>query len=519
MIKKIGLTYLIVFAGIQFSHAQQNFNAMNSFFKDRLYHSSNRLEAYSGTSFFPITEDEYNLTYKIADTSKQYNSFSHILFQKHLLEFKGENYHLTISPVFDFTLSKDLADTSNRRFFQNTRGFHIEGDLMKNFSFSTSFYENQSRNTNYQSTYYSSLGELYVNHADSTYVTQNAVIPGAARTKPFKVDGFDYAFAVGSLIYKPFKVLTLSAGNNTHFIGDGYRSVLLSDNGCPAPYFQANYRFLPKWEFVYMRSKLLNLTRKPASTSVEAYYQPKGFAVNYLSFKATPTLTFSLFEGTIYSRGDSVSSHPVNALYYNPIPVLSSFLVKTSEATSLLGLNIGFTPLQNWRLYGQFAYNLSSSGIAGQIGTRISEPFKVNNLFIQLEANYSSNNVYSATLARLNYSHYNLPMAHIKGQGFTEGVFRINYEWKRMYADLKTIFYLLENYSSRSLLPTSAIAPQVNASVFHNQLEVGYRFNRKMNFSIFASWLMREESTPLAPSTNFFSLGIKTGLLNQYTDF
>lgn len=519
MTKKLGPIYLIVFVGIQFTHAQQNFNPLNSYYKDRLYHSSNRAEGYSGTSFFPITEDEYNLGYKVADTSKQYNSFSYILFQKHLLEFKGDNYYITISPVFDFTLSKDLADTSNRRFFQNTRGFHIEGDLLKNFSFSTSFYENQSRNPSYQSTYYSSLGELYLNHADSTYFTQNAVIPGAGRTKPFKVDGFDYAYAVGSLVYKPFKVLTLSAGNNTHFIGDGYRSMLLSDNSCSAPYFQANYRFLPKWEFVYLRSKLLNLTRKPASTSVEAYYQPKGYAVNYLSFKATSTLTLSLFEGTIYSSGDSISSHPVNALYYNPIPLVSSFLLKNSETTSLLGVNIGYTPIDNWRLYGQFAYNHSTKGIAGQIGTRISEPFKVTNLFIQLETNYSSNNAYSASIARLNYSHYNLPMAHVKGQGFTEGVFRVNYEWKRMYVDLKTVFYALSNYSSQSLLPIEKVTPSASSTLLHNQLEAGYRFNRKMNFTAFASWILRQASTPTSQLTNFFSLGIKTGLTNTYTDF
>lgn len=519
MYKSISLIYLFFFIGINLVHSQQNFNPLNHFYKDHLYQTNNRLAGYTGNSFFPCTEDEYDLGFKIADTSKQFNTFSYILFQKHLLEFKGDNYYLTISPVFDFTLSKDLADTSNRRFFQNTRGFHIEGDLFKNFSFSTSLYENQSRNPNYQSSYYSQLGELYVNYVDSSYQTQNAVIPGAGRTKPFKGDGFDYAYAVGSIIYKPFRVLTLSAGNNPHFIGDGYRSMLLSDNSYSAPYFQANYRLWPKWEFVYLRSKLLNLTRKPASTSVEAYYQPKGYAVNYLSFKATSTLTISLFEGTIYSRGDSVSSHPVNALYYNPVPLVSSFLLKNTEATSLLGLNIGYTPLNNWRLYGQFAYNHSTSGVAGQIGTRFSGPFKISNLFIQLEANYASNDAYSSSIARLNYSQYNLPLAHTKGQGFVEGVFRINYEWKRMYVDLKTIYYSLSNYSSRSLLPINQSMITSNSSVLHNQLEVGYRFNRKMNFTAFASWIIRQDSSPASQLTNFLSVGIKTGLTNHYTDF
>src|SRR5690606_22040970 len=146
----------------------------------------------------------------IADTSKQYTEFTYRLFQKHLFEIKGDNYYLTISPVFDFSLGKDIADTASRRLFQNTRGFHVEGDFFKNFSFSTSFYENQSRNAAYQSDYYRSIGERYVNAADSTYFSAFAVVPGSARTKDFKGDGFDYAYAIGSIVYQPWKVLTLS---------------------------------------------------------------------------------------------------------------------------------------------------------------------------------------------------------------------------------------------------------------------------------------------------------------------
>lgn len=519
MFKNMRFTYLLIVVCTQLAQSQQNFNSLNSFFKDRLYFSNNRMENYSGNSFFPCTEGEYNLDFKIKDTTKQYNSFSYILFQKHLLEFKGENYYLTISPVFDFSLSRDLADTSNRKFFQNTRGFFIEGDLMNNFSFSTSLYENQSRNPNYQSTYYSSHGELYVNHSDSTYQMQNAAIPGAGRTKSFKGDGFDYAYAIGSLIYKPFKVLTLSAGNNQHFIGDGYRSVLLSDNSYSSPYFQVDYHFLPKWEFVYLRTKLLNLTRKPASTSVEAYYQPKGYAVNYLSFKPTRNLTLSLFEGTVYSRGDSISSKGVNPMYYNPVPLLSTFLLKSSEVTSVIGLNIGYSPLDNWRIYGQVAYNQSSKGFAGQLGTRISEPFKLLNLFVQIETNYASNNAYTSSTSRLNYSHYNLPLAHAKGQGFIEGIFRLNYEWKRIYVDQKIIYYALDKYSSQSLVPIDQPLILLYSTVIHNQLELGYRFNRKMNFSAFVSWILRHDTSPGSVLTNYLSIGLKTGLMNHYSDF
>lgn len=499
--------------------SQQNLLPLSSYYKDHLFSSTQRMESYKGNGFFPLSEGEYDLHYKIADTSKQYNNFSHILFQKHLLEFKGDNYFLTISPVFDFALGKDISDTTNRRLFQNTRGFTIEGDLFKNFSFATTFYENQSRNVTYQSNYYANLGERYVNHGDSTYYAANAVIPGSGRTKPFKNDGFDYAFAHGNIQYKVLKQLTLSAGNSPHFVGNGYRSLLLSDNSFLMPYYQINYRFLPKWEFVYMRSKLLNLNRRPANSTPEAYYEPKGYAVNYLSYQVTKNLSLAFFEGIIYSRGDSVTSRSSNPLYYNPIPVLSSLATKSMETNSIFGLNIGYTILEKNRLYSQIAWNPKSNGYGAQLGVRFSELFKVPNFFVQLEGNFVSNDLYRSVNPRLNYSHYNLPLAHSKGENFTEFLLRVSYEVKRFYIDNKSVSFLLNNFSQTALLPIYQTETYESGIIFNNELELGYRFNRKLNFVVFVNHLLRTESNNTNSLTNALSVGIRTGLHTRYTDF
>ncbi|HNS41197.1 MAG TPA: hypothetical protein PKN22_00440 [Taishania sp.] len=499
--------------------AQQNNIPLNPFYKDRLYYSTSKMEGYTGNSFFPVSEGQYDLHTKIQDTSKQYYLVTEHLFKKHFLEFKGKNYYLTISPVFDVSMGKDFADTVKRWLFQNTKGFHIEGDLFKNFSFSTSFYENQSRNPIYQKNYFNAIGESYVKTSDSTYFTQNAVVPGLGRTKPFKVDGFDYAFAMGEIIYRPFKVLTLSAGNTRKFVGDGYRSLLLSDNSFSAPFFQANYRFHPRWEFVYMRSKLLNMLRRPASTTVESYYDPKILAVNYLSFKATKTLTISLFEGTIYSKGDSVVSKHASPWMYNPIPGLGAFVVKEKEANSILGLNIGYTIVSELRMYAQVAWNPRHKGYGAQLGFRISEPGHVKNLFLQLEGNYASTNLYRSSNPRLNYSHFNLPLAHTKGEGFAEIILRANYEIKRVYFDVKAIYYNVDKYSPTSHLALYDKGSLHYGSTFYTSVETGYRFNKKMNFSVFINYLFRKDNTASPQLTNVFGIGMRTGLINSYTDF
>ena len=214
--RKVILTYGLLIIAIQ-SFAQQNTQLLHSYFKDQLFNNS-RSEVYVGSSFLPVIESEYNINYIIRDSSKQYYDFTEVLFKKHLLEAKGENYKLTISPIFDFAMGKDLKDTTHSTLFQNTRGLFIEGDLLKNFSFMTSVYENQSRFNQYETSYYSSLGEMYPQ--GTNYITQNAVIPGAGRTKPFKTNGFDYAYAIGNIVYRPIQALAVIAGNSAQFIGD-----------------------------------------------------------------------------------------------------------------------------------------------------------------------------------------------------------------------------------------------------------------------------------------------------------
>ncbi|HLU86538.1 MAG TPA: hypothetical protein VKZ44_02210, partial [Taishania sp.] len=285
-----------------------------------------------------------------------------------------------------------------------------------------------------------------------------------------------------------------------------------------APNFQINYRFLPKWEFVYLRSKTTNLLRRPIYTTVEAYYEPKILAVNYLSYQATEKLTISLFEGTIYSKGDSIVSKHASPWMYNPIPLIGAFVVNKLEANSIIGVNIGYTAGNFARLYGQAAVNPRSSGFGGQLGVRFMEPFKITNLFLQLEGNYTSNKLYRSSNPRLNYSHFNLPLAHTKGESFAEVVVRANYEIKRFYTDLRVVYYSLMDYSSTSHLALYDVGPRANNSIFFTNFELGYRFNKKMNFSVFMNYLVRRDAST-SQLTNYLNVGLKTSLINSYIDF
>ena len=516
LLKLFCVSFLLLTSAVK---AQQNTLLLHTFFKDRYFlHAGENKQM--GSGFFPVTEADFDLNRKIADSSKQYYDLTEIIFKKHLFEAKGKDYYLTISPIVDLSIGRDLADTIERRLFQNTRGVFVEGDLLKNFSFSTLFYENQARLAWYETDYYSSVGELYPNQSSGKYSTQNAVIPGAARTKPFKIDGFDYAYAQGNMVYRLHKAVTLSAGNTPQFVGDGYRSLLLSDNSIGSPFLRGDFRFSSKISFTYLRSRVLNLMRKPVSSTVESYYEAKGLAVNYLTWKPIQQLAISLFESTIWSRGDSLESHFSNPLIYNPVPIAGQLLMDEMDVSSITGLNVSFQLAEHHRLYGQFALtDLDVKKSAFQLGYRGYNYFGLKDLMFQLEYNDVASGMYLSSNRRLNYVHSNLPLAHPKGNSFREFVLRSNYEYKRGYIDFSAIYYHLKNYSTPVLLPVERLLVEQSGSVFIQKLELGYRFNRKINLSIFGSWLFRNESLLDKNMSSIFSLGLRTGINNHYNDF
>jgi hypothetical protein len=352
----------------------------------------------------------------------------------------------------------------------------------------------------------------------SGYAQENGSISGATRTKPFKTKGYDYAYAIGNIIYSPHKKIDLIAGNNQQFIGSGYRSMLLSDNSSYSPYFRVDYYISKRFSFNYLRSRNMNLVRKKTFTTVEGFYQPKGLSVNYLTFHASNYVNISLFDGSIWAMGDSLKTRPVNPLFYNPVPIVSAFL-NDSISYSIQGFNLNWQLGQNIRSYAQFAIGkLDFKQIAYQIGFRIYDPLKLKKSMVQLEFNSASNNMYQSQFSRLNYSNYNLPLAHTKGNAFKELVLRFNWEYKRCYMDVKSISYYLENFNRTALLPIPKNNITPNGFVFHNQLELGYRFNKKINLTIFANAIYRYDDT--SKSQNFIvSSGIRTALINHYNDY
>jgi hypothetical protein len=498
--------------------SQQNLLPISSFYKDQLLAPRGKFYG-NQSSFYPRSEGQYNLIQIIRDSSKQYYEFSERLFKKHLFEIKGDDYSIQISPVLNVGLGKDYADTTSRRLFNNTRGFLVEVDLTDKFSFTSALYENQNRFTHYESNYYNSIGERYPN-PDSTYNIQNGIVPGAARTKIFKEDGFDYAYAIGNVVYAPKSYLRFMLGNNANFVGEGYRSLFLSDNSVPSVYFRADATIAKRFDYTLLRSKQFNVIRRTYYNTVEAYYEPKLFSSHFLNYRANEKLSIALFEGSYWNIGDSVSTRRVDGGFYVPLPFVGSFFSNPKNVSTLTGLQMNYIALPNLRLYGQLALtNWNTKSIGSQIGLRYYNFLGLPKSLLQLEYNNIPKRLYLSDNSQLNYSSYNLPTAHPKGNGFQEIILRFNYTKKRVYFDVKSILYLVKNYQATNLIASNYSIPSVNGTIYNQQIEIGYRFNTKINLELFVQHLYRTSTTPGNSMTNAVFGGIRTGLINHYNDF
>lgn len=510
--KKVGLLCCLIIA--HFSMAQNRVLPIASYFKDQVFRMGT-----DASPVFPVENQVSNYYKYTKDSTKRYSNFGYALYNKELIELHKKEGSLWITPLLDISLGKGLADTLAKRS-QNTRGARIEGALGKKVFFSTAIFENQAVFAPYIGQYVSQRGEFYPNAADSSYVLQNAVIPGAARTKPFKTEGYDYAYAVGMVRWTILPKLNVYWGNQSVFVGSGHRSMLWSDNSVPAMNLRVQYQLGEKWDFQFSKMRGFNLLRLPVATNGEAYYEPKSLSMAVIYFKPTKHTSIGLFEGGIWSRGDSLQKTPIQAAYFIPIPggaLLQEAI--NQKAYSLVGIDANHR-FKNWMIYGQFGLNVNQSqSFVGQLGTRIFFK-KASYSFVQVEFNHADKMAYAAQNPRIHYANYQLPLAHPMGGNLDELLLRFNFEWKHWFLSGQTSYYFNQSVNYKQLLPIYQVQNSATQQSFYQSLELGYRFNRSYGFDVFASFVYRNawtSSTRMEGS--WINFGLRTAINNHYYDF
>lgn len=431
------------------------------------------------------------------------------LKNENLIVIDTGNFYLTIDPVFDFQVGSDLADTANTQLSTNTRGVVIQGAIGSKFSFTSSFYENQS------------FFPTYLNQ----YIGKNDIVPGQGRVKQFQTTGYDYAYASGIMAFRPSQNLSIQVGHGKNFYGSGYRSLLLSDNSFNYPYLKLTGSFFKnKLQYQTTHAALISLTRLPATTASEPQFIRKAGTFHSLGYSPIPQIEFAVFEGVMYQNWDSLGTIPLPSTYFSPIIFLNTAAkgLESSRTKSVLGLNLKVNPFRNIKVYGQVAMDsyAGTTNTGYQAGVQVFDVFGLKDLHIQGEYNEIPRNMYKHQNTDLSYVHYNGYMAHPSGGDLSEMLVILDYTWHDVFIHFK--YNVIRQWDFKTVESSNGVVQQLRMEnvVSYPDVSFGYLINPKTNMKLELGYRGRDYSNAIQSSkTQWVYMAWRMNLKNIYYDF
>ena len=353
--------------------------------------------------------------------------------------------------------------------------------------------------------------------------------------------------ASGYVSYTPAKIINVQVGHGKHFVGDGYRSLLLSDNAFNYPYARITTTY-KNIQYTNLYASFMNLTPggNKIPPGIERLFQKKTGSFQFLSVNLWKRLTLGAFQGMIWEAADSVNKQHVNFNTFNPIIGINALNYGLHSKNNILfGLTGKFGLTKRLFLYGQYMLDdLKGKGDNSdvrnkqgyQAGFKYVDVFTVKNLIVQGEYNTVRPYAYASKNPQQSYTHYNQALAHPLGANFKEVVAILNYRIADFFAELKCNYILkgndtlLYNFGGNIFnsdaqqipLPSGKInTTQGRATtIIYQDIRVGYLINPVTNLNIVIGLTNRIESaTGKTADSRFVYIGIRTSLSNFYYDF
>lgn len=449
----------------------------------------------------------------------------------YLVPIDSGSVSIRATPLFDLETQYD--PNKKRSYYRNTRGVLIYGDFGDKFSFYSGFFENQASFPD------------YIN----TFIDSNLVVPGQGLTKTFKGNkGQDFGIPFGYVCYAPSRFLTVQFGQDKNFIGNGYRSLLRSDNSTTNPFFKIQTSF---WHVKYMvLYEQFQDVRASQISVLGKGYTKKYSTTHYLSWKVSKSFEVGLFESIVWQATDSINGNRgYDWAYLNPVIFLRpTEFYNGSADNALMGINIKYQILHNMYSYGQVILDdlkfdeLKKKGskypqkYGFQLGARYFDIAKIKGLAIQGEFNYVMPYTYSHRYSMQNYSHYDQSLAHPQNANFIEWIGIIDYNKKRWSLSNRLVYvtYGADKTSATNFghnifadirqYPAYYQGNQIlqgdKTTVIYNTLTAAYIINPALNMRLEASFTYRSQKTSsIQDIDKIFGFSFKTALFNKYYDF
>ena len=272
------------------------------------------------------------------------------------------------------------------------------------------------------------------------------VIPHQGFWKTFKKTGVDFFEARAYIDFNLSKHIWMQFGHDRTNIGNGFRSLILSDFAPPSEFFRVNAKV---WKINY----LFQLNRMVARNTGSHY--PSKFAVlHQLSMNLGKKFNLGFFESVVFSPQDSINGGTFELNYLNPVIFYRAIEQQNGSSDNvILGFDWKWLVRKRISFYGQFVLDefLLKNIEAGtgwwankfsvQGGMKYIDVAGVQNLDLQLEGNVARPFTYSHANEFTNYTSYLQPMAHPLGANFYELAAIVRYQpLPRLNVTLKSFY-------------------------------------------------------------------------------
>ncbi len=445
-------------------------------------------------------------------------------------EIDQRAFHLRFNPVLNFRM--DLDRRGDKRYLINQRGIVLRGDIDNRLFFHSRILENQMRYP------------AYVHEREA----QHQSLPGAGfhkyvdYSRLFKTDSlYDYLLSDAYIGFYLSPHIGMQLGHGRNFIGEGYRSLLLSDFATDYFYLKFNWRV---WKLHY-QNIFAELSLESVRESPERVIPKKYMAAHYLSYQPIPQLNLGFFEAVVFSRPQGFELQYLNpVILYRTVEHLLG-----SPDNVLIGLTARYNFLHRFQFYSQlmldeFVFDelfvkkrkwwANKYGI--QLGFRYIDAFGIDHLDLQLETNWVRPYTYTHFDSTATYSHYSQPLAHPLGANFIEYLAILRYQpaprWfvkaRIMRADYgedtETENWgsdiLTSYYNNRQVTEGSVIGQGIRAQTLLAGLEIAFQL--KHNLTLEANGFFRKKTSAL-PERNqrvsYLGLGLRLNIARHYMDY
>lgn len=482
------------------------------------------------SSFKPYLSSTFNNATDSAVPFKFY-AFKNFFLSKMLNEKPEKRiwYNIQFHPIVDAEIGYD--GLTKKPLTDLVGGTHLKININNDFTFAGTIIG----------------GKTMLPFYMDTVLSGQKIIPTYGQAYGNNKTGYSFMDYTGYVSYSPNnnKIFNFQAGRDKHFIGDGYRSLLLSDNAPAYPFFRINTNI---WRLQYnvWYAWMYDVTN---ANGFQKKFTNKFAAFHYLSYNITKELNIGLFENIVFRGTDTNQVRTFEVNYLNPIIFFrpQEYSVGSPD-NAFIGLNVNYKLANCLKLYGQLGLDEFflkeirarrgwwANKQAWQLGAKYINAFNVKGLSLQAEYNQVRPYTYTHGLVEQNYAHYGMALAHPFGANFKEYLGFLSYRknnWElncqMMYAivgkdSLNSNSNLGQNiflsYVTRPYEYGHKTTQGIKTNVLQSNIKFTYYLVPDMNMRLELGYIQRSETNTLGYilQNPFIYFGFKTSFWNKYRD-